>query len=212
VRVSKPDSSPKERLLAAALACMWEQSYAATTVDSICARAGVKSGSFYYFFHSKSDLAVAALEADWQSRSAMRDEAFSIVVPPLERFRRFFDLVYSHQTEVKQQCGSVLGCSIFSLGCEICKLDEAIRAKVEENLNRLLACFESAIRDAHAAGLLDAPDARFTARVLFAYFEGVMTQARIENSLELLDTLPNGAFALLGVRKAHPTAEPMLSR
>ena len=54
-------SNTRERLTDAAMDLIWENSYAATSVDAICDRAGVKKGSFYYFFKSKSELAVAAL-------------------------------------------------------------------------------------------------------------------------------------------------------
>ena len=57
-------SDAKERLLDAALDLIWERSYGVVTIDAICEKAGVKKGSFYYFFESKSALAVAALEAD----------------------------------------------------------------------------------------------------------------------------------------------------
>ena len=55
-------SNADERLMTAALDLMWEESYGAVTIDDICQRAEVKKGSFYYFFDSKSHLAVAALE------------------------------------------------------------------------------------------------------------------------------------------------------
>ena len=45
-------SDAKERLMAAALDLTWEESYGAITIDDICRRAGVKKGSFYYFFES----------------------------------------------------------------------------------------------------------------------------------------------------------------
>ena len=60
----------KERLTDAAMELMWENSYGATSVDAICERAGAKKGSFYYFFKSKSELAAAALEADWNKNEA----------------------------------------------------------------------------------------------------------------------------------------------
>ena len=53
-------SDAKEKLLRVAFDLIWEQSYGAVSVDDICERANVKKGSFYYFFPSKSDLAVAA--------------------------------------------------------------------------------------------------------------------------------------------------------
>ena len=61
-------SDAKERLMNAAMDLIWEHSYGSTSVDAICEKAGTKKGSFYYFFESKSELAVAALEADWQRK------------------------------------------------------------------------------------------------------------------------------------------------
>jgi len=53
-------SDAKQRLLDATIELIWQHSYGAVTVDNICERAGVKKGSFYYFFPSKTDLVVAA--------------------------------------------------------------------------------------------------------------------------------------------------------
>ena len=77
-------SDMKERLTDAALDLMWENSYGTTSVDAICERADVRKGSFYYFFRSKSELAAAALEADWKKRKVDMDSIFSPTVPPRE--------------------------------------------------------------------------------------------------------------------------------
>src|ERR1051326_9518232 len=82
-------SDMKERLMDAAMDLIWENSYGATSVDAICERAGAKKGSFYYFFKSKSELAAAALEADWNKRKSDMDRIFSATVPPLERLERY---------------------------------------------------------------------------------------------------------------------------
>ena len=60
----------KERLTDAAMDLIWHNSYGTTSVDAICERAGAKKGSFYYFFKSKSELAAAALEADWNKKKS----------------------------------------------------------------------------------------------------------------------------------------------
>ena len=64
-------SNANERLMTAALDLMWEESYGAVSIDDICQRANVKKGSFYYFFDSKSELAVAALERSSQEQKAI---------------------------------------------------------------------------------------------------------------------------------------------
>ena len=62
--------------------------------------------------------------------------------------------------------------------------------------------FESAIRDAHAQKLIHAPDATAKARMLFTYYQGLLTEARIRNDLEILKDGTKGAFELLGVKES----------
>lgn len=52
----------RTRLLDAAMKVIREQGYAASTVDDICAAAGVTKGAFFHHFPSKEDLAVAAAD------------------------------------------------------------------------------------------------------------------------------------------------------
>ena len=57
-----------------------------------------------------------------------------------------------------------------------------------------------AIRDAHGAGLIEVADPTSKARMIQVYYEGLLTQARIQNDVEVLrETLP-GAFAILVVK------------
>jgi TetR/AcrR family transcriptional repressor of nem operon len=60
---------------------------------------------------------------------------------------------------------------------------------------------ESAIRDAHAAGEIHAPDAGVKTRMLIAYYEGLLTQARIQNDVEVLREAANGMLTILGVKE-----------
>lgn len=196
-------SDAKEKLMEAALDLIWESSYGATSVDDICTKAGVKKGSFYYFFKSKSDLEIAALEADWGNTRQRLNNFFSPTLPPLHRFEQFFDYVLAKQTRLQEECGCVLGCPLFTIGSEVSTREAGIREKVQDILNLYVQYFESAIRDAHAARLVDEPDAKTKAKMLFAYFQGTMTQARIENNVDHLRGLKAGAFALLGVKYAE---------
>lgn len=188
----------------AAMELIWEHSYGATSVDAICERANVRKGSFYYFFKSKSELAAAALEADWQKNTGDLDRIFSPTVPPLERFRKYFEFVYAKLAALKERCGAVLGCPLFALGSEVCTQDTVLRDKIREILGRKQKYYESAIRDAHAQGLIDAPDAAAKAQMLFAYFQGVLTQARIQNDVEVLRQLYPAMLDLLDAKVTQP--------
>ncbi len=177
---------------------IWENSYGCTSVDSICEKAGAKKGSFYYFFESKSELAVKALEADWIAKKPWFDEIFSASVPPLDRLRGLFDHVYQAQAKRHGEGRAVLGCPYFTLGCEISTQDRAICEGVHKILERHEKYFESAIRDAHAQGLIAAPDAKAKAKILMAFFQGSVTNARIQNDPTALHELASGAMSLLG--------------
>lgn len=174
----------------AALALLWEQSYGAVTIDDICQRADVKKGSFYYFFSSKSDLAVQALERHWQQMKRDLDETFSPATPPLDRIRQKCARTYQSQVEMKRLTGQVLGCRLCSLGSEICTLDHAIRDKVCAIKARQQCYWETAIRDAQAAGVLGPGDVAAKARCAIAFFEGMVAQARLNNDPQILRDLP----------------------
>jgi len=194
-------SDMKERLLDAAMDLIWENSYGATSVDAICDRAGAKKGSFYYFFKSKSELAAAALEDCWNKKKAEMDSIFSPTVPPLERFARYFDFVHDRLAEVQKKCGSILGCPFISVGSEVSTQDQIVRETIDRIMDRKVNYFVSAVRDAAAEGLIDAPDPVAKARALFSCYQGMMAQARIQNDIELLRGFKEVAIEVLGVKR-----------
>jgi TetR/AcrR family transcriptional repressor of nem operon len=196
----------KERLTEAAMDLIWESSYGATSVDAICERAGAKKGSFYYFFKSKSELAAAALEADWNKKKAKMDAIFSPTVPPLERLDRYFDFVHNRMAELQKECGSILGCPYVSVGSEVSTQDQIVRDTIDRIMDRKMNYFISAVRDAAAEGLIDAPDPVAKAQALFSCYQGTMAQVRIQNDIELLREFKQVAKDVLGVKRAHAVA------
>jgi len=81
-----------------------------------------------------------------------------------------------------------------------------LQKKVQEILDYKLRYLESTIRDAHAAGLVHAPDPAAKARTLFAYYQGLLTNARIRDDLQILRTAIQGAYELLGVKEGKVVA------
>jgi TetR/AcrR family transcriptional repressor of nem operon len=193
----------KKRLTDAALDLIWHNSYGTTSVDAICERAGAKKGSFYYFFKSKSELTAAALEAEWNKSKANMDALFSPTVPPLERFDRYFDHLHDRLAELQKACGSILGCPLLSIAMEVATQDEGVRATVDRMWDRKINYFVSAIRDAHAQGLIEAPDPEAKAKALFACYHGTLAQARIQNDVELICGLKQVARDVLGVKRTQ---------
>jgi TetR/AcrR family transcriptional repressor of nem operon len=199
-------SDAKERLMEAVRELIWTGSYGSTTIDQICEKAGVKKGSFYYFFDSKAELAVVAIEEQWGKLRIELDSIFSPTIPPLERLRNYCEFSYRIQAEIKAKFGCVLGCPMFSLGSEISTQEDQLQKQIQAILEQKRKYLASAIRDAHDAGLISAPDAAAKARTLFAYYQGLLTEARIENSLEVLKDGLRGTYEVLGVKAMEPVA------
>jgi len=199
-------SDAKERLMKAVSELIWTGSYGSTTIDQICESAGVKKGSFYYFFDSKADVAVAAIDAEWNRRRPELDAIFSPTVPPLERLRKYCEYGYQFQKEITKKCGCVLGCPLFSLGSEISTQEDILQKKIQGLLEQKRKYLESAIRDAAAAGLIDAPDPAAKARTLFSFYQGLLTEARINNKLEILRDSLRGMHEILGVKESAAAA------
>jgi TetR/AcrR family transcriptional repressor of nem operon len=196
-------SDANERLMDAALDLIWEESYGAVTIDDICKRADVKKGSFYYFFSSKSELAIAALERFWlEVAKPKMDSLFSPSVEPLARIVGYMNHIYESQSQIKREHGKVLGCPMVSVGSETCTCSDqqAVGNQIREMFARKRRYYESAIRDALADGSLEPGELAAKAQALASLIEGTMTQARILNDPEIFRGLPELALRVLGAK------------
>jgi TetR/AcrR family transcriptional repressor of nem operon len=190
--------------MAAAHELICYHSYGAVTIDAICEKADVRKGSFYYFFTSKSDLAVAAIDAWWEQRRAEIEAIATSDRPPLARLAAYFDSLTGIQLAARAANGHILGCPLFTLGAEICTQDERIRLRVVELLQALRGYVTGMVREAQERGDLDdAVPAETRARMLLAFYNGHFTQARIENNAEAVRAFPREAMEFVGLRRSQ---------
>jgi len=202
-------SNADQKLMDASLDLMWEESYGSVTIDHICQRAGVKTGSFYYFFKSKADLAVAALEKLWKEQwKPSLDQTFSPSVDPLVRFTKYFESIYDSQLAIKKKYGKVLGCPVCTVGSEVSTQEVDVSAVIRDIMSRKRRYYESAIRDALAEGAIEPCDPAQEALALFSLLEGMVSQARITNDPEILRKLPAMALGLLRVKAKSSSPAP----
>ncbi len=197
-------SDADQRLMDAALELVWSQNYGSVTIDDICKKAEVKKGSFYYFFDSKEQLAVAALERLWKEDWKPRmDEIFSVSVEPLDRLKNYLAGIYRRQSETKKRMGRMLGCPVASVGSEMGTQECNICEKTRELVGRKRRYVESAVRDAIANGSPEPGDSAKRTTVLFSFIEGLTLQARISNDPEVLKDLPELGLEILRVKGSH---------
>lgn len=194
--------SSKEKLVETAIELIWRNSYGSVSVDEICKTADVKKGSFYHFFPSKVDLAIAAMERCYQDSKPLFEEIFSSKRPPEERFDLLADKAYEMQAEIAKKYGRVCGCPFASLGSEMAGQGEIIREKVEATMGRYKKrYYEIAVLDLIEQGVLpESTDVKEKAQEIYAYVLGQVMLARIENNLEpLRSNLKRGLRQIVGL-------------
>jgi TetR/AcrR family transcriptional regulator, transcriptional repressor for nem operon len=89
--LSAPRPSARSKLIDAAHILVRRHGYSATSVDQICAAAGVSKGSFFHHFATKEALAASAAEA-WTARA----DEFIFTLPPWTRIEDPFERLLAH--------------------------------------------------------------------------------------------------------------------
>ncbi len=193
-------SDAKERLLQVAFDLIWDNSYSAVSVDQICERAQVNKGSFYYYFKSKADLAVASYEEHWREKQPDLDRIFSSQVPPLERLTRWCQYLCERQEQKAAKYGRVCGCPYASIGAEVATQDEKIRAKTQELFLRNMKYLEGAVADAKREGLISISNPRVAAERIYSVALGMMLRAKVRNDLAVLRDLEPAVMDVVGAK------------
>jgi TetR/AcrR family transcriptional repressor of nem operon len=124
-------AATREKLVSATVGMILKQGYAGTSVDQICAAAGVTKGSFFHHFENKEAIGLAA--ADWWG--AMGTALYAAAweqpdVDPLAQLDRFFEIMIGF-TEREEQCTCVVG----MLSQELSLANPALRAACERHLD-----------------------------------------------------------------------------
>lgn len=185
---------------------IWKSSYDSVGVGEICKKANVNKGSFYHFFPSKEDLAVAALQESWRQIQPILDQIFSPQKPALDRLLDYCDHSYKVQAEKADKMGFVCGCPFTSVGAEQCGQSQKIRDAAQRLLDKMRTYFVSVVRDLQEEGVIDSVSSEQKARELFTYYLGTLTCARIYNDLNCIQRLGEDFKQLLGITKTSASA------
>jgi len=123
----------QEKLLDAALALLLARGYPATTVDEICAAAGVSKGSFYHFFRTKEELGLAVLDEYYRKGvQNLMNGPFQAIEDPKQRLLGFLE----HIESVSQQLWSG-GCLLGSFALDLAETHPVVRERVSELLSKV---------------------------------------------------------------------------
>jgi TetR/AcrR family transcriptional repressor of nem operon len=170
---ASPKHSAREKVLDAALAVIRSKGYAATTVDDLCAQAGVTKGAFFHHFKSKEDLAVAAADYWSEMTSSLFAQApYHNHADPLDRMLGYIDFRKSLLT------GGIpeFTCLVGTMVQETYDSNPAIRDACARSITGHAATLEGDIREAiEKYGI----DPSWTAKSLALHTQAVLQGAFI---------------------------------
>jgi TetR/AcrR family transcriptional regulator, transcriptional repressor for nem operon len=151
----------RERLVAAARQVLYEQGVERATLADIAAAAEVPLGNVYYYFKTKDTLVAAVIDSyrdGYDGLSAELDQHHR----PADRLKALV-----HALIARQDMLARYGCPVGSLGSELGKQEDVLRAGAGTILAGLIDWAEGQFRE------MGRDDARELAVALIAAYEGI---------------------------------------
>lgn len=182
---NEPDT--RSRILSISRELFHGRSYADVGIKEICDLAKVQKGSFYHFFKSKQDLAMAVIDDmsdDWANGFVA--EAFDPALPPLERLDYMVDAAYYWQKAATDMEGRMPGCLFGNLALEVSTRDEVLRAKLIAVFEKASSKFHEALEEAVERGDIEPLNTQATGLAMLAFLEGVILLAKTKNDPEVV--------------------------
>lgn len=183
-------------LLERGMELLWSKGYNATSVNDIVVAANVPKGSFYFYFDSKEDFAIKAIDKYFQAQFAPAQEILlDKTVSPRERLLNFHEFrcnVLKNEMECK------MGCLACNLGNEMAEHNENIRKAILQRETLVQAQITAVVEEAQELGQIDST---LNAADIVAFFEdagkGAMTTMKEMKSAYPIDNFMKMVRAIL---------------
>ncbi|MBL4568402.1 MAG: TetR family transcriptional regulator [Flavobacteriaceae bacterium] len=118
-------------LLEKGIELLWSKGYNATSVNDIVKAAKIPKGSFYFYFNSKEDFAVKALEKYFEEHfTPVLDILHDESVSAKQRVLNFYEF---RSSMLKEELNCKMGCMASNLANEMAEHNEAIRNVIVSN-------------------------------------------------------------------------------
>jgi TetR/AcrR family transcriptional repressor of nem operon len=137
-------------LLDKGMEILWSKGYNATSVNDIVKAADVPKGSFYFYFASKEDFAVKAIQKYFDVMfTPARDVLLNKEVSAKQRLLDFHEF---RTTVLKQEMECKMGCMACNIGNEMAEHSEKIRNAIVEKDQYILNLIADVIQEAQDNG------------------------------------------------------------
>lgn len=162
-----PAVTAKDKLLEAAVKLIRSNGFAGTSVDQLCAEAGVTKGAFFHHFASKEALGVAAAEYWSASTGGFFAEApFHALPDPVDRVLGYIDLRIALIGGPPEAFSCVAGTLVQEAFRSSAAIRVAAEASIMANARALEADLDAAVAQCGVAGTTGGSLARHVQAVI----------------------------------------------
>jgi TetR/AcrR family transcriptional repressor of nem operon len=192
----------RERIVKAGAAIMHRKGFLGTGLQEVLDEAKAPRGSFYHYFKSKEDFALAVIDYhdmnfSEETRRFLTQESLS----PMARLRAFFEW----RRDVYTEKGFTCGCPIGNMAQEMGDLSEPLRARLNRFIDDMAAFLHELIQAGQEAGEVRPElDAREIAYFLVGAWQGALIRMKVTKSPVPVDVFLKNAFAMLLVAGHAP--------
>jgi TetR/AcrR family transcriptional repressor of nem operon len=175
----------KDDIIQVGLDLVLSRGFNATGVEAVLKQANVPKGSFYNFFSSKEEFALAIIDKFVADRVEVLYPIFSDQsLPPLERVKKSFETIIAAFEGV--DCSK--GCLIGNLGQEMSDQFENVRQRLEKSLLEWAKAVSQLLSQAQKENAIPADmNAEMLAENLISSFQGALLCSKVKKSPEPLN-------------------------
>ena len=166
----------RQRIVESANRLFYHQGFHNTSFTDVVMISGVPRGNIYYYFKTKDEILIAAIEYRLERIRAMLENWSGTIRTPVERLHRFIDLLGDTSEALTQ-----FGCPMGSLNAELGKAN----LDLQTHAAQLFRLFEDWLTDQFAE-LGYADRARELALRIISIGQGISMMTHVHHDTELL--------------------------
>ncbi|MFN4025252.1 MAG: helix-turn-helix domain-containing protein [Hyphomonas sp.] len=178
-RTTRRGEETRRQLIRAAVDCLSERGYAATSIEAVMERAGASRGSVLHQFPTRTDLIAAAVEAAMEAMIADTRARMRALPDPQQRYRSMCDLFWETQNIPE---GAAVTEALLAA-----RWDDALARALRPIAARIEAEIDDDTRAmALAAGAADADACIVHARVLVLTLRGITLELMFDKERTMI--------------------------
>jgi len=172
----------RTRIINTATELFYQHGFESVGLQKICTQAMVSKSSFYHFFASKDEIAVAVLDAHWSQAQQKFAQLLATPLSPLQKIQSIFDNVFAVTETICDEQGEVFGCPFGNLASELSISNPVLREQMQLVFGCMVGIYIDLIEQAKAQEELAAKlDASETANALVTLMQGLNIMGKVYN-------------------------------